>query len=298
MQDRQGSATPVTASDDRRLEDRVRAVIVRRVRHGSSVGVASSAGRVTLTGPALTAEHDRLVSEVASVPGVRSVEDRTAVHRTAEAIAGLQRGDRLRRTRLRVAVALAGGVLTVAGGLVRGRLGTAAVATGGALVAAGLIDVERLPRGAEGSDAGGGPGSRTPDSRSRGGATGRMEDHEMQDDGNRAPGSTEGSPSRGGSRWASADDGGVADRDRGDAAEPNATAGPRATPADAPDVAGGTTLLPVGHADLPETGVGTAGEGSGGTEEGITSPATPTSEQLEPSGFDTASSDASPDLTQ
>src|SRR5205823_2337781 len=51
-------------------------------------------GRITLSGPVLAREADRLLDRAASVRGVQGVENRLEVHQRAEDVPGLQGGSR------------------------------------------------------------------------------------------------------------------------------------------------------------------------------------------------------------
>jgi hypothetical protein len=79
------------------LGERVRARVGAVVGHASSIEVAVSDGRVTLSGPVLEDEAPRLLRRVRNVRGVREVEDRLTVHAEPGNVPGLQ--GRPRRTR-------------------------------------------------------------------------------------------------------------------------------------------------------------------------------------------------------
>jgi hypothetical protein len=83
--------------DDSVLAERVRSKLGFVVSHPSSIDVQASEGVVTLSGPVLTDEVQRLIAGVASVRGVRDVENRLEVHETSDNIPGLQ-GDVTKRT--------------------------------------------------------------------------------------------------------------------------------------------------------------------------------------------------------
>jgi hypothetical protein len=76
--------------DDSVLADRVRSKLGFLVRHPSSINVQANDGRVTLSGPVLTDEVQQLIAGVASVRGVRDVENRLEVHETGDKVPGLQ----------------------------------------------------------------------------------------------------------------------------------------------------------------------------------------------------------------
>lgn len=61
---------------DETLKNRVRAEMGHHVTNASAVDVRVTQGQVTLLGPILEHEVDGLVSAVASVPGVREVDNR------------------------------------------------------------------------------------------------------------------------------------------------------------------------------------------------------------------------------
>lgn len=85
-------------SDDQATDEvivaRVRSKMGRVVSHPGSVEVTASQGRVTLSGPILTAEARDLLKCVSSVKGVESVESRLELHDTADNVPGLQGGSR------------------------------------------------------------------------------------------------------------------------------------------------------------------------------------------------------------
>jgi hypothetical protein len=76
--------------DDSVLAERVRSKLGFVVRHPSSIVVQASEGVVTLSGPVLTDEVQRLIADVAAVRGVREVENRLDVHETSDNVPGLQ----------------------------------------------------------------------------------------------------------------------------------------------------------------------------------------------------------------
>jgi hypothetical protein len=79
----------VEVSDDI-LRDRVRARVGAVIGHAASIDVAVSDGRVTLSGPVLTHEVERLLRRVAAVRGVKSVEDGLEVYAEPGSVPGLQ----------------------------------------------------------------------------------------------------------------------------------------------------------------------------------------------------------------
>ena len=84
-----GRLQDAEVSDDV-LRERVRARIGAVIGHAGSIDVAVADGRVTLDGPVLTHEVDRLLRRVAAVRGVRDVENRLDVHAAPGDIPSLQ----------------------------------------------------------------------------------------------------------------------------------------------------------------------------------------------------------------
>lgn len=124
---------------DEKLVGRVRAILGRYVSHPHAIQVSANDGRVTLSGPILEAEVQRLLGVVKHVPGTRSVENRLSVHQEAGGVSSLQGGVQRRGQRFellqdnwspsaRVVVGTVGLGLLLRGGLV-GRLGGAALLT-------------------------------------------------------------------------------------------------------------------------------------------------------------------------
>jgi hypothetical protein len=72
------------------LVERIRSQLGFAVRHPSSIEVSASGGRVTLRGPVLADDVDRLRRRVRRVRGVRELEDRLDVHDSPEGVPGLQ----------------------------------------------------------------------------------------------------------------------------------------------------------------------------------------------------------------
>jgi uncharacterized membrane protein len=75
---------------DEVLVERVRARIGSVVRHSRSLDVTASAGRVTLRGPVLAHEVERLLRRAAGTRGVTSIDNRLEVHDSPGAVPGLQ----------------------------------------------------------------------------------------------------------------------------------------------------------------------------------------------------------------
>ena len=81
------------------LTARVRAKLGRLVSHPHAIHVDSQSGRVTLRGPVLAREADRLLDGVRRVRGVSEVVDELEVHETADGVPSLQEGGVPRRAR-------------------------------------------------------------------------------------------------------------------------------------------------------------------------------------------------------
>ena len=116
--------------DDPVLVDRVRAKLGRLVSHSHAIAVSADQGRVTLRGPILAGEADRLVRAIERMDGACGVVDQLERHDEAGNIPALQggrppAGDRLDLLQThwapttRVLVGAAGAALSVAG-LARG----------------------------------------------------------------------------------------------------------------------------------------------------------------------------------
>ena len=81
---------------DEVLAERVRSQLGGLVGHPSAIDVRAEQGRVTLNGPVLHHEVDRLLKGVASVRGVHEVEHRLDIHDEPGNVPGLQ-GQPVRR---------------------------------------------------------------------------------------------------------------------------------------------------------------------------------------------------------
>ena len=79
--------------DDRRLIERVRAKLGRACSHPHAIDVQAAEGRVTLRGPILASEVDRVLATVGGIHGVLSVANELEAHDSAEGVPALQ-GDR------------------------------------------------------------------------------------------------------------------------------------------------------------------------------------------------------------
>jgi uncharacterized membrane protein len=137
--------------DDRTLEERVRSKIGRYVSHPGSIEVSARGGRITLNGPVLAREVDWLLDRVASVPGVKGVENRLEVHQRAEDVPGSQGGGRRPGERpdllqanwspaTRAVAVTAGGALLAFGATRRFPVACALGSVGLALAARGLTN--------------------------------------------------------------------------------------------------------------------------------------------------------------
>jgi uncharacterized membrane protein len=80
------------SADDVVIAERVRAELGRLVSHPGAVEVAVDSGRVTLSGPVLAHEADKLVSRVRRVRGVDDVQDHLDRHEQPGDVPGLQGG--------------------------------------------------------------------------------------------------------------------------------------------------------------------------------------------------------------
>lgn len=74
------------------LEQRVRAKLGRFTSHPSSIEVSANQGRVTLKGPILAHELKQTLSAVASVRGVKGVDNQLEAHKVRDDVPGLQGG--------------------------------------------------------------------------------------------------------------------------------------------------------------------------------------------------------------
>jgi hypothetical protein len=119
--------------DDQVLCDRVRSKMGRVVSHPSAINVTALDGVVTLSGPVLASEIDRLLKVVGKVKGVQDVDCRLEVHAAAENHPSLQgngrKGKNLSRT-TRLLAGTAGGALALAGLKRRDKVGAAMGAVG------------------------------------------------------------------------------------------------------------------------------------------------------------------------
>jgi uncharacterized membrane protein len=153
--------------DDAVLAERVRSKLGRVVSHPGAIEVAAREGVVSLRGPVLQREVQRLMQAVWALPGVQGVEDRLAAHKQPGDVPGLQGSQARREERLdilqehwspatRLLVGGAGGLLAAYGLARRSPLGVLFGAAGAALAtrAATNMDARRLlgQRGRRGID--------------------------------------------------------------------------------------------------------------------------------------------------
>lgn len=76
--------------DDTTLVNRVRARLGRVCSHPGAIDAEAHNGTVTLRGPVLASERDKVLAAIASVRGVASVENALETHETAENVPALQ----------------------------------------------------------------------------------------------------------------------------------------------------------------------------------------------------------------
>ncbi|MEK2645621.1 BON domain-containing protein [Bdellovibrio sp. BCCA] len=75
---------------DEILEQRVRSIFGRKVRHAKAIKVKVEEGTVILSGPILNREVRGLINSIESVPGVKSVQDELSKYENAGDISSLQ----------------------------------------------------------------------------------------------------------------------------------------------------------------------------------------------------------------
>lgn len=136
---------------DETLAQRARAQLRRHTHYAHAIDVAVHEGRVTLSGPVLARDTDRLLRGIRRLRGVREIDDRLAVHTDAGTVPALQGAHdepttpALTATQ-RIAVSAAGSTLVLAATRRRGPLGTALGLIGAGLLAAGMLGGHRMER--------------------------------------------------------------------------------------------------------------------------------------------------------
>jgi len=78
------------AADDQVVTARVRERLGRTVTHPHAIKVGALQGWITLNGPVLAHEKERLLDTIRSVPGVTGIDDQLTVHERPEGVASLQ----------------------------------------------------------------------------------------------------------------------------------------------------------------------------------------------------------------
>ncbi|HEY1329615.1 MAG TPA: BON domain-containing protein [Casimicrobiaceae bacterium] len=143
--------------DDLQLIERVRAKIGRLVAHPHAIQVGANQGRITLSGPVLASEVDRLLHAVRGVHGVSELEDQLLAYERSASIPSLQggkmqsvaRGDLVPWTpALRTGAMVGGALATLYGLRQRNASGVALVMLGLALALTGASSApaDRLVR--------------------------------------------------------------------------------------------------------------------------------------------------------
>ena len=75
-----GSLLRKGSADDRKLEGRVRSKLGRHLSHPSALQVQCQDGLVTLSGPVLASELDKVLAKVQKIKGVHEVESRLEIN--------------------------------------------------------------------------------------------------------------------------------------------------------------------------------------------------------------------------
>lgn len=133
------------------LAERVRAEIGRVARYSSSIEVSADQGKVTLAGPIMADEVERVVTSVDSVRGVKEVNNSLEVFESADNIPGLQGQPQRRESRAdalqenwspttRLVASVGGLAMTVTGLGKKGVTGTAMGLSGLGLAARGITN--------------------------------------------------------------------------------------------------------------------------------------------------------------
>jgi uncharacterized membrane protein len=140
---------------DEILAQRVRSHVVSIVSHPRSIDVRADNGKITLSGPILAAQVDRLVNYVSSMSGVTQVENRLEVHEQPENVPGLQGQPAVRKggqvpdvmqanwsPTTRFIAGTFGASLALYGARQLNALGTAVATLGAAIVTRALTNME------------------------------------------------------------------------------------------------------------------------------------------------------------
>jgi uncharacterized membrane protein len=140
---------------DEQLEQRVRSKLGGWTSHPGSIEVRAEGGKVIVSGPILAHEVNHLLKRLASVRGVRSIENRLEPHERADSIPGLQgrggwlkSGEQLDVTQAnwspttRLFAGTLGAGVAVYGAKRLSGFGAALTGLGGALVARSLANME------------------------------------------------------------------------------------------------------------------------------------------------------------
>jgi uncharacterized membrane protein len=145
-----GSRFRADDASDEVIVERVRAAMGRMISHPHAVRVECFGGRVTLTGPILAGEGDRVLRAVIHVRGVKGVEDHLERHAQPGDVSALQGASRPPSGRLRASwppalrllAGAAGGGLAVYGAVRRDVAGAAMGAAGVGLLARAATNLE------------------------------------------------------------------------------------------------------------------------------------------------------------
>jgi uncharacterized membrane protein len=131
----------------------VRAELGRVSRHPGAIEVSSNQRVVTLSGPILASEVDKVLSHITHVRDVRRVDNQLEVHESAQDVPALQGNPPPREPKFelrqenwsptaRLLTGLGGGVLSIYGMSRRGLIGTSLSLLGLGLAARGVTNIE------------------------------------------------------------------------------------------------------------------------------------------------------------
>ncbi len=130
------------------VAERVRAQLGRLSSHPGSINVQANQGQITLSGPILADEVEKVVAGVAMVRGVSGVNNQLEVHQTADNVPGLQgdgslvnRGQTGWTPSTRLLAGVGGGMLAVYGRARSGLIGSGLSVLGLGLVARGVANM-------------------------------------------------------------------------------------------------------------------------------------------------------------